>query len=281
MSKFCPVCKAAGKSPEDYTSHFVKDKPDGVVVCPTLLEQECGYCHERGHTPKFCPKLHSPKKPFCPVCYNSGKSETEYTSHFVKDKPDGIVVCPTLLEQECRYCHQFGHTPKFCPKLAVKHLGMPAALHDQLVGDASFYRPSPPRLSANQRRQINLLEKAKHAHAQPRPASGQAASDRTNGPPIAFMMGGSQPPLPPNSIWSKPPTLPMQLLPPLLPLHLHEEMAAQQEDEEHISAWAGRSTAYTAEEEVDALAEMEAEAEFMDDSDHSSMPELISYSDDE
>ena len=56
---FCPCCKSAGKSKEEYTSHFVKDQPGphGVVVCPTLLSQECKYCHVKGHTPKFCPVL--------------------------------------------------------------------------------------------------------------------------------------------------------------------------------------------------------------------------------
>lgn len=61
----------------------------------------------------------SAHKPYCKVCHDSGKSEAEYTSHWVKTKPgpDGIVVCPTLLAQECRYCHESGHTPSCCKKL--------------------------------------------------------------------------------------------------------------------------------------------------------------------
>jgi len=40
-------------------------------------------------------------KPFCKVCFDAGKSEVEYTSHFVKSEPGikGKVVCPTLLNQ--------------------------------------------------------------------------------------------------------------------------------------------------------------------------------------
>ena len=56
------------------------------------------------------------KKPFCKVCCDAGKSEKDYTSHFVKDR-DGKVTCPTLLGQECRYCFQPGHTVKFCEVL--------------------------------------------------------------------------------------------------------------------------------------------------------------------
>lgn len=56
------------------------------------------------------------KKPFCKVCCDAGKSEKEYTSHFVKDR-DGKTTCPTLLSQECRYCFQAGHTVKFCAVL--------------------------------------------------------------------------------------------------------------------------------------------------------------------
>ena len=53
----CNYCKAAGKSEEEWSSHWVKDKVGGKVVCPALLANECGYCHAVGHTPKFCPKL--------------------------------------------------------------------------------------------------------------------------------------------------------------------------------------------------------------------------------
>ena len=58
-SQFCKVCKDAGKSEKEYTSHFTRSKPgqDGVLVCPYLLSIECRYCHEKGHTPKYCKKV--------------------------------------------------------------------------------------------------------------------------------------------------------------------------------------------------------------------------------
>lgn len=60
-------------------------------------------------------------KPFCKVCHDAGKSEKEYTSHFVKSAPgpNGKVVCPTLLAQECRFCFQGGHTAGYCPVIAA------------------------------------------------------------------------------------------------------------------------------------------------------------------
>ena len=59
------------------------------------------------------------KKPFCKVCQDAGKPESEYTSHYVRSMPDKsgktTVTCPTLLSTECRYCYKLGHTTKFCP----------------------------------------------------------------------------------------------------------------------------------------------------------------------
>ena len=57
--KFCSYCKAKGLPESAFTSHFVKDAPGpkGKVCCPELLKNECGYCHDVGHTPRFCPKL--------------------------------------------------------------------------------------------------------------------------------------------------------------------------------------------------------------------------------
>ena len=68
------------------------------------------------------PKQVTTVKPYCKVCHDAGKSEKEYTSHYVRSAPgpEGKVVCPTLLSQECGYCGDCGHTPKFCPTLAAQ-----------------------------------------------------------------------------------------------------------------------------------------------------------------
>lgn len=66
----------------------------------------------------------SVNKPYCKVCHDAGKSEKDYTSHYVKsqDRKTGttIVTCPTLLNTECRFCYGIGHTAKFCPALTNK-----------------------------------------------------------------------------------------------------------------------------------------------------------------
>ena len=62
----------------------------------------------------------APRTPFCGICKKAGKTQQEFTSHFVRDAPNGKVVCPTLLSTECRYCHDMGHTKTHCPKLADK-----------------------------------------------------------------------------------------------------------------------------------------------------------------
>ena len=68
-------------------------------------------------------KMTTTTKPFCKVCYDAGKNESVYTSHFVKDKqgPDGKVVCPYLLSLTCTFCKKNeGHTARHCPVLQKK-----------------------------------------------------------------------------------------------------------------------------------------------------------------
>ena len=61
-------------------------------------------------------QIYSAKKPCCKVCLDAGKTEKEYSSHYVKDL-NGNVLCPTLLSQECRFCHRKGHTTSHCSTL--------------------------------------------------------------------------------------------------------------------------------------------------------------------
>ena len=56
---FCKVCFDAGKP---YTSHYLRSAPgpDGKLVCPTLLNQSCLTCGQRGHTSSYCGKRKEP-----------------------------------------------------------------------------------------------------------------------------------------------------------------------------------------------------------------------------
>ena len=67
-------------------------------------------------------------KPFCKVCFDSGKPESLYNSHFVRASrdPTSRVTCPTLLSTECRYCSAVGHTVSKCPKLGRSGLSAPS-----------------------------------------------------------------------------------------------------------------------------------------------------------
>ena len=68
------------------------------------------------------------KGPFCKVCFDTGKPESVYTSHYVRNVPgeSGVVVCPTLLDIQCRYCKKKGHTTSKCPILKKKGIKAPA-----------------------------------------------------------------------------------------------------------------------------------------------------------
>lgn len=56
---------------------------------------------------------HKKGKPFCKVCFDAGKQEKDYTSHYVKTE-EGKVNCPTLLNQSCLNCGRPGHTSGYC-----------------------------------------------------------------------------------------------------------------------------------------------------------------------
>jgi hypothetical protein len=86
----------------------------------------------------------APKR-FCKVCHDAGKSEKEYTSHFVKSEPgpNGKVVCPTLLAQECRFCFEAGHTAGYCPVIAANKKAEEKALRLAARKEAVEKTPAP------------------------------------------------------------------------------------------------------------------------------------------
>ncbi len=57
---------------------------------------------------------------YCKVCADAGKPREVVSSHNVRDAT-GANTCPTLAEQQCKYCKKPGHTVKFCKELEEKN----------------------------------------------------------------------------------------------------------------------------------------------------------------
>jgi len=59
---------------------------------------------------------------YCRTCHKAGKSYSEYTNHWTRDKPgkDGNIICPVILNTVCTYCKEKGHWVKYCPNLSKK-----------------------------------------------------------------------------------------------------------------------------------------------------------------
>ena len=100
-----------------------------------------------------------PSKPFCKVCKDSGKTEDEYTSHFVRESasPDAVVVCPTLLSQACRYCRKDGHTVRYCPSLSGKFSVDRKFKSNKFSNDKKKVLNSESQSKSNQHSSDNLL----------------------------------------------------------------------------------------------------------------------------
>jgi len=61
-------------------------------------------------------------QPYCAHCFNIGKDESVFRSHFIRVSPDpsSKIVCPELLATECPYCFKTGHTKSRCPIILVR-----------------------------------------------------------------------------------------------------------------------------------------------------------------
>ena len=92
-------------------------------------------------------QIYSAKNLWCKVCVDAGKTEKEYSSHYVKDL-NGKVLCPTLLSQECRFCHKKGHTTSHC-----------SALKKQKESEENSRRPpvSPPKKEVSAPKKSNVF----------------------------------------------------------------------------------------------------------------------------
>ena len=85
-------------------------------------------------------KTTSSMNKYCKVCKDSGKSEREYRSHNTKDR-NGRTMCPTLQSLICRYCHESGHTPKYCRKLVAHQVRVGSAPHNGNRRSGDYNQP--------------------------------------------------------------------------------------------------------------------------------------------
>jgi len=76
QKKFVPTCSFCKQLGKEYHGHMMRNN-DGVIVCPILLNNECRYCHEKGHTPKYCPVLQNKQKNAVPYTKNYKNDEIQ------------------------------------------------------------------------------------------------------------------------------------------------------------------------------------------------------------
>ena len=76
QKKFVPTCAFCKQLGKEYHGHMMRNN-DGVIVCPILLNNECRYCHEKGHTPKYCPVLQNKQKNAVPYTKNYKNDELQ------------------------------------------------------------------------------------------------------------------------------------------------------------------------------------------------------------
>jgi hypothetical protein len=107
------------------------------------------------------------KKPFCKVCFDAGKPESDYTSHRVRSLPDmngkTTVTCPVLASTECRYCFQFGHTTKFCTVLEENKKKADKAKSIAIKAQRAAERAAAAHQQATSRKETDLKYAGKFA----------------------------------------------------------------------------------------------------------------------
>ena len=150
---FCGFCEGAGETKQVYTSHWQFSKPvNGELTCPKLLAYQCRLCKTTGHVEKRCQaSVKTYKKPttelFCKFCFNARKAD--YQTHNQFDK-DGFVQCSVLLDIECQFCKQKGHTKNYCPTLET-----PKKIQREQVAAAP---PAPKKVMKNSFSSLAVIE---------------------------------------------------------------------------------------------------------------------------
>lgn len=99
----------------------------------------------------------SVSKPFCKICFDACKPESEYTSHYIRKTtdPNSAITCPILLATECRYCHQMGHTISRCTLREQNNRARDAPRPVAVQAQAQVPRPVAVQAPVSMTRQSN------------------------------------------------------------------------------------------------------------------------------
>jgi hypothetical protein len=92
--------------------------------------------------------------PYCGTCHKAGKSFSEYTNHWTRSEPgpNGVIICPLILNTMCSRCKQLGHWVKYCttklfinPRSWSNVLRMPPPTPQVIYTEnGSYTRPPSP-----------------------------------------------------------------------------------------------------------------------------------------
>lgn len=99
------------------------------------------------------------KTPYCATCHKAGLPENKYTNHWTRSSPnpDGVIVCPLILNTVCELCNEKGHWKKYCSKKNENHKNT-NHLSAEIV---SFKKTEFPSLINNNKEQIIKISSKK------------------------------------------------------------------------------------------------------------------------
>jgi len=92
--KHCSVCEKAGLPERVYTGHFTKSVPGpkGIIICPTILNNECSFCFNRGHLKSACPAIAAKQKHEKKLAYEERRSQARNNDEGKSNKSTASTV---------------------------------------------------------------------------------------------------------------------------------------------------------------------------------------------
>lgn len=153
--KTCKFCKDAGKSENEYTSHFLRESkdPNSRITCPTLLAIQCRYCSKKGHTVSKCQKLAKDKANQFPAVptknLEKAVSQTQMTNKY-----DILIKLVDVEEEEAISVTSDGSTCIECVTLDSDDLSGGTLSYAEILA-----KPAPQKAEVGSR--LSILSKAR------------------------------------------------------------------------------------------------------------------------